>query len=128
MSESTESSSADHEILAHLGPLAALAGTWEGQEGIDIAPAKDGSKETPFRERITFEPMGPVVNGPQTLYGLRYSTVAWPLGFKNSHFTKRWAIGCGMLNENRSCGVSLFLEESWSMQVAHRILLPKNFA
>jgi hypothetical protein len=26
-----------------------------------------------------FEPIGPVVNSSQTLYGLRYSTVAWPL-------------------------------------------------
>lgn len=67
------------EILKHLGPLAALVGIWEGNEGVDIAPAKDGSKETHFRERITFEPIGPVSNGPQVLYGLRYSTVAWPL-------------------------------------------------
>ncbi len=79
MTEPTNSSSYDHELLVHLGPLAGLAGTWEGKEGIDIAPAKDGSKETHFRERMTFEPIGPVVNGPQTLYGLRYSTVAWPL-------------------------------------------------
>ncbi len=79
MTEPTDSSSYDHELLAHLGPLAGLAGIWEGKEGIDIAPAKDGSKETHFRERMTFEPIGPVVNGPQTLYGLRYSTVAWPL-------------------------------------------------
>lgn len=79
MTEPTDSSSYDHELLVHLGPLAGLAGIWEGKEGIDIAPAKDGSKETHFRERMTFEPMGPVVNGPQTLYGLRYSTVVWPL-------------------------------------------------
>ena len=79
MSENIETSSANPELLAHLGPLAALAGTWEGKEGIDIAPSKDGSKETHFRERISFEAIGPVVNGPQTLYGLRYSTVAWPL-------------------------------------------------
>ena len=79
MSEATDSSSPHHELLVHLGPLAALAGTWEGKEGVDISPAKAGSRETHFRERMTFEPMGPVVNGPQTLYGLRYSTVAWPL-------------------------------------------------
>ena len=79
MTEPTDSSSYDHELLVHLGPLAGLAGIWEGKEGVDIAPAKDGSKETHFRERMTFEPIGPVVNGPQTLYGLRYSTVAWPL-------------------------------------------------
>jgi hypothetical protein len=79
MSEVTDSPSPHPEMLAHLGPLAALVGIWEGAEGVDISPAKDGSKETHFRERITFEPIGPVVNGPQTLYGLRYSTIAWPL-------------------------------------------------
>ncbi len=69
----------DTDLHRHLGPLASLAGIWEGDKGIDIAPAKDGSKETHFRERITFDPVGPVVNGTQTLYGLRYSTMAWPL-------------------------------------------------
>ena len=79
MSEVTDSPSPHPEMLAHLGPLAALVGKWEGTEGVDISPSKDGSKETHFRERMTFEPIGPVVNGAQTLYGLRYSTVAWPL-------------------------------------------------
>ena len=79
MSEVTDSPTPHPEMLAHLGPLAALVGTWEGTEGADIAPAKDGSKETHFRERMSFEPIGPVVNGSQTLYGLRYSTVVWPL-------------------------------------------------
>ena len=79
MSEVIDTPSANPEMLAHLGPLGALVGIWEGNEGVDIAPAKGGSKETHFRERITFEPIGPAVNGPQTLYGLRYSTVAWPL-------------------------------------------------
>jgi hypothetical protein len=79
MLEPTDSPSASPEMLAHLGPLSALAGTWEGNAGVDIAPAKNGSKETHFRERMTFEPIGPVVNGPQILYGLRYTTIAWPL-------------------------------------------------
>ena len=79
MSEETHSPLPDPEMLDHLGPLGPLAGIWEGNEGVDIAPAKDGSKETHFRERITFEPIGPVKNGPQTLYGLRYTTMAWPI-------------------------------------------------
>jgi hypothetical protein len=29
-----------------------------------------------FRERISFEPIGPVRNHEQVLYGLRYATVA----------------------------------------------------
>ncbi|MDH5426600.1 MAG: heme-binding beta-barrel domain-containing protein [Nitrospirota bacterium] len=79
MSENHELPTTDPSILAHLGPLAGLVGNWEGKEGIDIAPTHNGSKETHFRERLTFAPIGPVNNGPQTLYGLRYSTVAWPL-------------------------------------------------
>ncbi len=67
------------DILKQLGPLSGLAGIWEGNQGIDIAPSPDGPVETAFRERIVFEPMGPVTNGPQTLYALKYSTTAWPL-------------------------------------------------
>jgi hypothetical protein len=69
----------DMEIVKNLGPLAALAGIWEGDQGLDTAPAKNGQSETKFRERMTFEPLGPMVNGRQVLYGLRYATVAWPL-------------------------------------------------
>ncbi len=73
-----------HDVVANLGPLAALAGTWEGELGVDIAPSATGSVETKFRERISFEPMGPVENGPQVLYGLRYATTAWPLGVQDA--------------------------------------------
>jgi len=79
MTEPAVSPTADDEIMPHLGPLAFLAGTWEGQQGRDIAPAREGAHETHYRERVTFEPIGPVVNGLQVLYGLRYSMVAWPL-------------------------------------------------
>ncbi len=72
------------ELIRNLGPLGPLAGTWEGDQGIDMAPSKEhGQKETPFREQIIFEPFGPVVNGIQTLYALRYRTTAWPLGEEN---------------------------------------------
>lgn len=64
-----------------LGPLAPLAGIWEGESGKDVAPAPDLSVETTlYRERLVFEPMGPVNNHTQTLYGLSYATTAWPLG------------------------------------------------
>ena len=79
MTESSTSHSDRAEIVAHLGPLAPLAGTWEGDQGIDISHSNQHARETHFRERITFTPLGPVVNGRQVLYGLRYSTVAWPL-------------------------------------------------
>jgi len=72
--------SVDTNIEKNLGPLAGLVGTWEGDQGLDVSIQSHGPEETPFRERITFEPLGPVVNGPQVLYGLRYTTTAWPRG------------------------------------------------
>jgi hypothetical protein len=33
--------------------------------------------DTPYRERTTFNPFGPVDNGSQVLYGLDYRTAAW---------------------------------------------------
>ena len=41
------------EILKKLGPLAALAGVWEGEAGKDVAPDDDrGTERTDFRERM----------------------------------------------------------------------------
>jgi len=79
MSNHNQSSKVNDNILAGLGPLAPLAGVWEGDAGVDIAPGQSGAVETRYRERLSFEPLGPVVNGPQVLYGLRYATTAWPL-------------------------------------------------
>lgn len=75
-----EPESVDSDVVGNLGPLRGLIGTWEGAEGLDVAAGPSGPKETPYRERATFEPVGPVVNGSQVLYGLRYTMVAWPLG------------------------------------------------
>ncbi len=67
-----------NELLPKLGPLAALAGIWEGDHGTDIAPSDDrGTEENLYRERISFVPFGPVNNHEQELYGLKYSTMAW---------------------------------------------------
>jgi len=60
--------------------LAALAGIWEGDQGIDFSRVHSQEIETRYRERIVFEPLGPVRNGPQVLYGLRYAMTAWRLG------------------------------------------------
>lgn len=68
------------EIIPNLGPLAALAGTWEGDQGMDLSWIHGQGKETKYRERVVFDPLGPVNNGPQTLYGLRYTMTAWRLG------------------------------------------------
>jgi hypothetical protein len=67
----TEPEDFDLDTLANLGPLAPLAGVWEGQ-GVDTHPVAEGTKDEPYRERIVFEPIDPQTNGPQLLYGLRY--------------------------------------------------------
>lgn len=61
------------------GPLAALIGEWEGHDGLDVSFNNEQSKvvETPYREKTSMKPFGPVANGPQTLYGLDYRTAAW---------------------------------------------------
>jgi hypothetical protein len=61
------------------GPLAALIGEWEGNEGTDFAyaNARGETGETKFREKMSMKPFGPVENGTQVLYGLDYRTAAW---------------------------------------------------
>jgi len=76
-------------IIQHLGPLAALAGIWEGDQGVDISRVQSKETETKFRERTVFEPLGPVKNGPQELYGLRYSMTAWRLGEADAFHEER---------------------------------------
>ena len=68
------------DIVKNLGPLASLAGIWEGDKGIDFSRIHSKETTTKYRERIVFEPLGPVNNGPQQLYGLRYSMTCWRLG------------------------------------------------
>jgi hypothetical protein len=64
------------------GPLAHLAGQWAGDQGRDFSysySAKDDT-ENLYREEITFDPFGPVDNGPQSLFGLDYRMKAWRIG------------------------------------------------
>ena len=69
------------DLRPFLGPLAPLIGIWEGGTGHDIAPDDNrGTENNHYRERMIFEPMGPVNNHEQCLYGLKYSTMAWRLG------------------------------------------------
>jgi hypothetical protein len=70
---------------SELGPLGPLQGIWEGERGNDVAPSdKPADDRQPttshYRERMVFEPTGPVDNHEQKLYGLRYSTKAWRIG------------------------------------------------
>lgn len=80
----------DQEAIANLGPLARLAGNWEGDKGDDTAPSDDrGTEVNKYRERITFEPFGPVDNHEQKLWGLRYATTAWRIGEDNPFHEER---------------------------------------
>jgi hypothetical protein len=63
------------DTLAKLGPLAALAGVWEGTRGVDIAPKAPGPRTQEYHERITLQPVDPGNNGPQVLYALRYHAI-----------------------------------------------------
>jgi hypothetical protein len=60
------------DTLANLGPLRRLAGEWESDRGVDVAPKADGPERRVYREHIVMEPTDPQNNGPQLLYGLRY--------------------------------------------------------
>jgi hypothetical protein len=76
---SSRSKSMTDEAIENLGPLAVLAGAWEGEKGGDTAPSPERSTaHRKFRERMTFDPIGRVDNHEQMLYGLRYATTAWP--------------------------------------------------
>lgn len=71
------------ENVRNLGPLAALAGIWEGGTGVDDAPADPDRTQlavSKYRERLVLEPIGRVDNHQQVLYGLRYATTAWREG------------------------------------------------
>ncbi len=71
----------NEELTKNLGPLAPLAGTWEGDKGDDTAPDDDPREReiNKYRERLVLDLFGPVNNHAQVLYGLRYSTTAWRL-------------------------------------------------
>lgn len=60
-------------------PWAGLAGSWDGEEGLDVAysNSKGAIIETPHREHVELKPFGPVENGSQVLYGLDHRTAAW---------------------------------------------------
>jgi len=68
----TEPEDVDPDTLANLGPLARLAGVWEGRKGIDLNPKAEGPERREYLERIEMQPIDPQANGPQLLRGLRY--------------------------------------------------------
>jgi hypothetical protein len=64
----------DPDTLGNLGPLAPMAGIWEGPDGQDEHPAAGGGERNVFSERYELQPIDRQTNGPQLFYGLRYHT------------------------------------------------------
>jgi len=64
----------DPDTLANLGPLAPMAGIWEGVRGADEHPVAEGTEQNTFVERYELQPIDRQTNGPQLFYGLRYHT------------------------------------------------------
>lgn len=60
------------------GPLAALIGTWEGDQGVNVSYDYDKKEiiEEPYRETVTFNIVGDATNGDQVLWVLDYQTFA----------------------------------------------------
>jgi len=82
----TEPANVDVHTLANLGPLRPMAGVWEGERGLDVKPKADGPRKQAYVERIELQPIDPVTNGPQLLYGLRYVThIVKPAQVKTYH-------------------------------------------
>lgn len=70
----TEPEDVDVHTLRNLGPLAPMAGIWEGARGLDVNPKADGPEHQAYVERYELQPIDPQANGPQLFYGLRYHT------------------------------------------------------
>lgn len=70
----TEPREIDVNTINNLGPLTKMASIWTGQRGLDLKPKAEGPKKQTFVEKIELQPIDPVTNGPQLLYGLRYYT------------------------------------------------------
>jgi hypothetical protein len=65
--------------MSEWGPLAPLIGDWEGEGGLDHAfsHSRGAVFDTPYLEKVSMKPFGPVDNGAQSLYGLDYKTAMW---------------------------------------------------
>ncbi len=67
---------ASADTLANLGPLARLAGVWEGSPGTNVHPVAGGPNpdEREYVEHYEAQLADKQTNGPQLFYGLRYHT------------------------------------------------------
>ena len=56
---------ADINTLANLGPLAPMAGIWQGSRGVDVNPKADGPDTDAYIEHYELQPIDAQANGPQ---------------------------------------------------------------
>ena len=72
------------------GPLGPLAGEWEGEGGLDTAFSHKENRvlDTPYLEKCTMKPFGPVQNGSQCLFGLDYRSAMWRGNEENPFHTE----------------------------------------
>ncbi len=77
-------------MSAEWGPLTALIGDWAGEGGLDTAysHARGEVIKTPYLEKVSMKPFGPVQNGRQFLYGLDYKTAMWRESEENPFHTE----------------------------------------
>jgi hypothetical protein len=78
------------EVNEEWGPLAHLIGEWEGTGGLDTAFSHSRGEviATPYLEKVTMKPFGPVDNGSQQLFGLDYKTAMWRDNEENPFHTE----------------------------------------
>jgi hypothetical protein len=112
---------ADPDTLANLGPLAGMAGTWEGSTGANVHPVGPGSEveggvvvdggfHNVYVERYDLQPIDPQTNGPQLFYGLRYHV----------HIVKPGEV------ETFHDQVGYWLWEPAANEVTHTIAIPRG--
>lgn len=78
-------------MASEWGPLEGLIGEWESDEGgLDTAfsHSKGEIVGSPYREKCTMKPFGPVDNGDQSLYGLDYKSAMWRWDEENPFHTE----------------------------------------
>src|SRR5438445_1381965 len=73
--------------MGEWGPVGVLAGTWEGNVGLDVSyhNVEGVVGKTGYFERAELKPFGPVDNGKQSLYGLDYRMAAWRHGEESAN-------------------------------------------
>src|ERR1700710_747428 len=67
-----------------------MAGDWAAEGGLDAAFSHSRGEvlQTPYLEKVSFKPFGPVDNGDQHLYGLDYKTAMWRNDEENPFHTE----------------------------------------